>query len=78
MNQKELNSLFEKHGKKNRDFIAWAGNVCGVTLLPSEISRHRGGGQGISKSFAALYRVYFLIIKESQKAEANPLKNLLQ
>lgn len=79
MNQKELNNLFEKYGKKNRDFINWANDVCGVYFLASEVSRHRNGGQAITKSFSALYRVYFLIIEESERAvEANPLKKLIR
>lgn len=78
MNGRELNILFEKHGKKSCDFITWAEKIGGIRLLPSEISRHRNGGQAITKSFSALYRLYFLIIQESQNAvEANPLKKLL-
>lgn len=78
MTNKQLNILFEKHGKKSRDFITWAEKIGGIKLLPSEISRHRNGGQAITKAFSALYRLYFLIIQESQNAvEANPLKKLL-
>lgn len=78
MTTEKLNKLFESHGKRSRDFITWAEKVGGIRLIPSEISRHRNGGQSITKSFSALYRLYFLIIQESQNAaEANPLKKLL-
>lgn len=78
MKKEELNILFHQFGKKSCDFISWASNVCYVDFMPNEISRHRRGKQGVTRSFEGLYRLYFLILEESQKAvEANPLKNLL-
>lgn len=77
MTAEKLNSLFQCSGKKSRDFIAWALSVCGVRFSESEVSRHRNGGQGITKSFAALYSIYFRIIEEGERAaDVNPLKNL--
>lgn len=78
MTAKQLNNLFEAHAKRSKDFISWAFEVCGVSFADSEVSRHRNSGQHITRSFAALYTIYFRLIEESQNAvEANPLKKLL-
>jgi len=79
MTAKQLNELFTAHEKRSVDFISWAAIVCGVSFSDSEVSRHRkeGGGQGITKSFAALYRIYFRLIEESKKVENQPFKNLI-
>lgn len=77
MKSKELSTLFASHDKKIADFLLWGRSVLGVDFKYEEVWRHLAGKRGITKPFTAVYRLYFKILEESNKAENQPFKNLL-